>query len=280
MKKLFKTAVLFLAAGFLLVSCKKDEQRITLESGTPPVLRASGAPALVLTSANASAPAIKFDWTNPNYRFTTGVSSQDVTYTLEIDTTGANFSNPRKQEVAISKDLSKEFTVKELNNLFGVSRLNLMENRPHNVEFRVKATLAGGAAPLYSNVIKMVITPYLDVAVPVPTTGELWATGDAFASGWANPLGNPYDVSQKFTRVSNTLYELTVAMPGGGNYKLLQDNGRWDTQYHMLPGGTWAGGDFEKRDADPGFPGPPATAPGTYKITVDFITGKYTVVKQ
>jgi starch-binding outer membrane protein SusE/F len=124
----------------------------------------------------------------------------------------------------------------------------------------------------------MVITPYLDVAVPVPTTNALWATGDAFTSGWSNPLGNPYDVSQKFTRVSNTLYELTVAMPGGGNYKILQDNGRWDTQYHMLAGGTWSGGDFEKKDADPGFPGPPVA--GTYKITLDFITGKYTVVKQ
>jgi hypothetical protein len=31
------------------------------------------------------------------------------------------------------------------------------------------------------------------------------------------------------------------------------------------------------RDADPGFPGPPTA--GNYKISVDFITGKYTVVK-
>ena len=259
-------------------SCEKEENKVVLESATPPVLTASTAGPLVLNIADAAKPAIRFNWTNPNFRFNTGPSSQDVTYTLEVDTTGANFTNPLKQEISTAKELTREITVKELNSLFTAARMNLVDGIPHNIEFRMKASLANnGAAPVYSNVIKMVITPYLDVAVPLPTTNSLWATGDAFASGWANPLGNPYDVSQKFTRISNTLYELTVQMPGGGNYKILQDNGRWDTQYHMISGGSWSGGDFEKRDADPGFPGPPTA--GNYKITVNFLTGKYTVVK-
>jgi hypothetical protein len=199
-----------------------------------------------------------------------------VSYTLQIDTTGANFTNPALQEISIANDLSKEFTVKDLNTV--LTKLNLLENIPHNVEFRLKASLAGGAVPLLSNVIKIVITPYLDVAVPIPTNGTLWITGDAVGSGWSNPLGNPYDVNQKFTQVSNTLYQLTLPMPGGGNYKLIQQQGNWATQYHMLPGGTWSSGEFEKKDADPGFPGPPSA--GTYKITVNFKTGKYTVEKQ
>ncbi|HEU0109885.1 MAG TPA: SusE domain-containing protein [Flavisolibacter sp.] len=276
-----KNKISFIFLSFLLlmmISCSKEENIIYYEGGTPPVLSASSSEPLVLVIGNANSSAVRFDWTNPNYNFTTGTSSHDVSYTLQVDTAGSNFTNSRKQEVSISKDLSKTFTVKELNSLFGVSKLNLAEGMPHNVEFRLKASLAGGAAALYSNVVTLEITPYLDVAVPVPATGELWATGDAFASGWANPLADPYDVSQKFTRISNTLYELIVDMPGGGNYKILQDNGRWDTQYHMLSGGTWSGGDFEKKDADPGFPGP--SVAGTYKITVDFITGKYTVVKQ
>jgi hypothetical protein len=273
-----RLSVLLLSSLLVMaLSCKKEENKIVLESGTPPSLTASSTAPLVLTNGNAANMAVRFNWTNPNYRLTTGISSHDVTYTLQVDTTGADFKGARRQEVSIAKDLSKEFSVKELNALFGITKMNLVDGMPHNIEFRVKASLVGGAAPLYSNVIKMVITPYLDVAVPIPTTGALWATGDAFASGWANPLGNPYDVSQKFTKISNTRYELTVTMPGGGNYKILQDNGRWDTQYHMMPGGTWSGGDFEKRDADPGFPGPPVA--GTYKITVDFITGKFTSVK-
>lgn len=263
-----------------LGSCEKEENMIYYEGGTAPVLTASTTAPLVLTGANAANTALRFSWTNPNYRTTTGVSSLDVSYTLQVDTTGSNFTNPRMQEVTVSKDLSKAFTVKELNALFGGGplQMNLAPGMAHNIEFRLKASTVSGAVPLYSNVIKTVITPYLDVAVALPTTGDLWATGDAFTSGWANPLGNPYDVSQKFTRVSSTKYELVVDMPGNGNYKLLQDNGRWDTQYHMVAGGTWAAGSFEKKDADPGFSGPPTA--GTYKITVDFVTGTYTVVKQ
>ncbi|MEI9912099.1 MAG: SusE domain-containing protein [Bacteroidota bacterium] len=276
MKNKFSILVL-LSVLVLIFSCKKQEDIIYYEGGTEPVLSASSAAAMVLSKTNENNFALRFDWTNPNYNITTGLSSHDVIYILEADTTGANFTNPHKAQVSISKDLSREFTVKELNSLFGIKQLNLLEGIPHNIEFRIKSTLVGTAVPLYSNVVKMVITPYLDVAVAIPTAGTLWIVGDATTNGWSNPLPAPYVASQKFTKVSTTLYELTLAMPGGGNYKLIQENGVWGTQYHMLTGGTWSGGDFEMRDADPGFPGPPTA--GNYKISVDFITGKYTVVK-
>jgi hypothetical protein len=130
-----------------------------------------------------------------------------------------------------------------------------------------------------SNKITFTATPYAPPAeVEVPAAGTLWATGNAFGSDWKNPLPAPWDVTQKFTRVNNTLYTLTVAMPGGGNYKLIQEQGVWGSQYHMIQGGTWESGKFRKRDAEPGFIGPPTA--GTYKITVDFQFGTFTVVKQ
>jgi hypothetical protein len=67
-------------------------------------------------------------------------------------------------------------------------------------------------------------------------------------------------------------------MKGGGAYKMIQEQGNWGTQYHMLNGGTWEGGSLEKKDADPAFPGAPTA--GTYKITVNFQTGTFSVVKQ
>lgn len=276
MKNITTRLLCALSLAFLIASCKKDEYKIFLESGTPPTLAASTTGPLVLTGANAQNQAVTFNWTNPKYRFTTGVSSQNVTYVLEVDTLGANFKSATKQEVSIANDLSKTFTVKELNAV--LSRLNLVENKQHNVQFRLRASLINGAAPLLSNIIDMKITPYLDVAVPVPAAGNLWIVGDATPNGWNNPLQAQHVNTHKFTRVSTTLYELVITLPGGGAYKLLQDNGVWGTQYHMLPGGTWSAGDFEKRDADPAFPGPPS--PGTYKITVNFKTGQYTVVKQ
>lgn len=126
--------------------------------------------------------------------------------------------------------------------------------------------------------LKYTVTPYaIPPKVAPPTNGTLWITGDAAPSGWSNPLEAPHNQNQKFTQVSPTLYELTLSMPGGGNYKLIQIQGDWGSQYHMLAGGTWESGDFEKKDADPGFPGPPVA--GNYKISVDFQRGKYTVTK-
>jgi len=275
MKNILKYLFGLVAVIAVFTSCKKDENRITLEGGTAPALSASSTTPMTLVLGNANNFALRFNWTNPNYRLTSGLSSQDVNYTLEIDTAGANFTNPKKQEISVAKDLTTSFTVKELNTV--MTKLEVLEDMPHNIEFRLKASLPGGSAVLYSNVIRMMITPYLDVVVPIPGAGNLWMTGDAASSGWSNPLGAPHVTSQKFTKVSNTLYELIVALPGGGNYKLIQENGQWGSQYHMLAGGTWAGGQFEKRDADPAFPGPPTA--GNYKITVNFKTGIFTVVR-
>lgn len=259
----------------VLAACKKDEYKDYYEGGTAPTLSATVSGGPVLVQADSLKTYLKLNWTNPNYQFTTGISSQDVSYILQIDTAGANFTSPGKVEVSIARDLGVSYNVREFNQI--LTKMNLMENMSHSLELRVKATLGTGALPLYSNVYKMNATPYLDVAVPIPASGNLWIVGNATANGWNNPLGAPYDVSQKFTRVSNTLYELTLTMPGGGGYKLIQENGKWDTQYHALAGATWDSGLFEKKDSDPQFPGPPSA--GTYKISVNFKTGKYTVVK-
>lgn len=269
---------LLVVLSFLLVlgACKKDENKIYYEGGTAPVLTASSTTPLVLNRANAANNAIRLSWTNPAYRFTTGISSQDVNYVLEVDKAGQNFRSAVKQEVSVAKDLGVTWTVADLNGI--LTKMDLPENVAHELELRVRSSISGGAVPLYSNVIKLTVTPYLDVAVPVPANGNLWMTGDAAPSGWSNPLGGTAETAQKFTKVSTTLYELTIALPGGGNYKLLQDNGNWGTQYHMLTGGNWESGSFEMRDADPGFPGPPTA--GTYKLSFNFKTGRYTVVKQ
>lgn len=279
MKKIIIACFSLMTAAFLMQSCEKDENKIFFEGGTEPVLTAStAAVALLPPPANEAAEAIRFSWTNPEYQFTTGLSSQDVTYRLEFDTAGANFGSNSKYTTTIARDLGRAFSVAELNGILGNS-MGLPFGRQYRMEARVISSIGTEAVPLTSNVVAFTATPYAPPPkVPVPTNGTLWMTGDAAPSGWSNPLGAPYDVSQQFTRVNNTLYELTVALPGGGGYKLIQTQGDWGSQYHMLAGGTWAGGSIEKRDADPAFPGPPSA--GTYKISVDFQKGQFSVVKQ
>ena len=267
----------FLLMLFAIGSCKKDENIIYYEEGTAPALTASKTGSIPLSFATQDEEAVKLKWTNPDYKFTTGISSQNVNYLIEIDTVGSNFTNPNRQSVSVSQELERSFTVSQLNDYL-LNQLVLVPGMSHNIEMRVKSTLGSSSVPLFSNVLQFEVTPYaIPPKVEPPTNGTLWITGDAAPSGWDNPLLPPEDVSQQFTMISPTLYELTLNMPGGGNYKLIQEQGVWGTQYHMLPGGTWEGGDFEKKDADPGFPGPPTA--GSYKIQVDFQRGKFTVKK-
>lgn len=265
----------------LFASCKKEENKVYFEGGTAPVLTSSvnggTVPMTFLTKDNR---AVKLSWTNPNYQFTTGASSHDVSYVVEIDTAGSNFTNPDKKVIGLTNDLSLDITQNSLNDYL-MNQLLLAPGVPHNIEIRVKSTLEDGSVPLMSNVVKFTATPFTaPPKVDPPTNGTLWITGDAVAgagySAWSNPIPAPYDVNFQFTQVSSTVYELTLDMPGGGGYKLIQEQGDWSKQYHMTTG-TWNAGDFEKKDSDPQFPGPPTA--GTYKITVDFQRGKYTVVK-
>jgi len=278
MKNISKFVFLLFILTTLIWSCSKDENKIYFEGGTAPVLTASKT-AIALSFANASNEAITFSWTNPNYQFTTGISSQNVSYVLEIDTTGANFTNPNKKALAISQDLSQTISVGTFNDYL-LNQLVLVPAKPHNLDIRIKSTLTNSSVPLFSNVLKYTVTPYaIPPKVVPPTAGTLWIVGSAVASGWSNPLPAPYDVSQKFTKVSETLYTLTVPLIGGANgYKLIQTQGNWDTQYHALDGTVVTGGDFELKNSDPQFPSPAAS--GTYKITIDFQRGKYTVVAQ
>ena len=278
MKNIFKFVFLFFLLTALVWSCKKDEHKIYFEGGTAPVLSASST-TIPLSYANAANNAVTFSWTNPEYKFTTGISSQNVSYVLEIDTTGANFTNPNKKELAISQDLSQTITVANFNDYL-LNQLVIKPGKTHNLDIRIKSTLTNSSVPKYSNVLQYTVTPYaIPPKVVPPASGNLWIVGSAVASGWSNPLPAPYDVTQKFTRVSETLYTIIVPLIGGANgYKLLQINGDWNTQYHAIDGTVVSGGDFELKNSDPQFPSPAAS--GTYKITIDFQRGKYTVVAQ
>lgn len=283
MKNIYKILLGTIALAGVIYSCKKDENKIYYEGGTDPVLTASSTTPMVLDKNNQNDFAIKFTWTNPEYQFTTGISSQDVTYTLQFDTVGANFTSPGKQEKAIAKDLSVSLTVKELNGF--LSKMELKDGIAYNMQIRIKASLINGSVPLYSNVLQIRITPYLDFAVEPPGTpqmnydnGDLWVIGDCFGlPNWTNPLPSPQDVTHKFTKIDKLHYELTIDFVSSGGYKMIQTQGVWATQYHAITAGAALSGDFEKRDADPQFASPGA---GRYKIEVNFQTGKYKLTPQ
>jgi starch-binding outer membrane protein SusE/F len=283
MKNTIKLLAGLIITAMVFVACKKEINSVTYQGGTAPVVTATTLGPVVLTKADENKVWATFTWTNPNYQLSTGLSSHDVTYTLQFDTTGSNFTTANPQEIVVSKDLSRAVTVKEINT--AMTKLGLKEDIAHNMEVRIRATLPNISAPLYSNVLKAVITGYLDVAVTLPqnlptpnvNNGDLFIVGSATAGGWNNPV--PV-LTQKFTRLANnTTYEITVALIGGQQYLFLPKNGDWGYKYGNTCGtdgcNSSTGADFQVGGSN--FGGPSAS--GNYKIVVDFKLGKFTVTK-
>lgn len=278
MKKISKFILLSALVITTLWSCKKDENRDYFTGGTAPVLSANKN-AINLSFVNKDQQAIKLVWSNPDYKFTTGTSSQTVSYMIEIDTTGANFTNPNKKTIAISSDLSLSFTQGELNDVL-LNQLNLKPTIPHNIEIRVTSTLNNNSVPLTSNVLKYTVTPYaIPPKVTPPASGKLFITGSATPASWQCGCGEAELLTQKFTQVSPTLYVLpSITLTGGNSYLLLPVYGSWSAKY----GGTGGnnsnnvnGDDFRENGSD--LLAPPVS--GNYKIEVDFQRGKFTVTK-
>jgi hypothetical protein len=275
MKKIINQSLFLMGLILLATACKKDENKVVFEGTDAPIVLSSTAPAtLVLKITDKANTAINFSWNNPGFKFNTGVSSQDVTYTLQIDTTNSNFTNPKIQEKSVAKELATSLTVGELNSL--LLNMNLQFGVSHNIEMRIKAALSNNAVPVYSNVLKYTITPYLDVKYPVPT--NLYITGSATPVGWQCACGEAPVTTQQFTKVNDYTFELTLALSANNEYLLLPVYADWGAKYGFTgDGGTnnVLGDSFKPSGNNIKAP----TVSGNYKITVDFKTGSFSLVK-
>jgi starch-binding outer membrane protein SusE/F len=290
MKRYLNKIMLTAAIGLLVFSaCKKDEAKVYYEDGTAPVLTSTSAAGdtIPLPVTDTTAFAVTFSWTNPNYQFSNGISSMNVTYYLQVDTVGANFSSPNMQTVAINSDLSQTFSVSSFNALLG-NGLQLSFGQPHNIQVRVESFLqpftssTAVAAPLYSESLNYVVTPYAPPPkVAPPKSGTLFIVGSAIAvSGWNNPISPASQVPiQQFTQVSPTEYKLTVPIIGGGEYKLIGVDGSWTDQWSVATNDDPTaifGGPFVYNGNN--CLAPPTS--GSYLIDVNFQTGMFSLTLQ
>lgn len=279
MKKILKFTGLLFIVAIVMMSCEKQENKIYYEGGTASLLSANKSTSIPLTFATKDNEAITFNWTNPNYSFTTGVSSQDVNYIMEIDTL-ASFTSPGKISVSVAKDLTKTFTQSEFNDLL-LNTLQLVATRAYTIRVRLKSNVAGSASTeLMSNVLSFQVTPYaIPPKVLPPSTGKLFITGSATPASWQCGCGEAELASQKFTMITPTLYELpSINIVAGGSFLFLPQYGSWSAKYGYTGAGNTnnpLGDDFKDGGNDLKAP----DVGGLYKITVDFQRGKYTMTK-
>lgn len=271
--KYFNSKIYYLLlAACCLLSCEKEEDRVTFQGGNSPELIPSTTSDLVLTKPKENYSALQFQWTNPEYEFSNGANTQDVIYTLEIDKEGEDFKSNKRIGIGFTRDLATSFTVKDLNNT--LSAMELEDYVPHNFEFRVKATLANGSVPVYSNVVTMKVTTYLDVIFPVPA--KLFITGGATPKGWMAG-GDAPDAAQEFTKINTYTFQITsVVLAANGPFLFVPVYGNWDNKYGFTgakEANNVTGDSFKPAGED--IKAPAATK--AYKITVNFKTGKYSV---
>jgi starch-binding outer membrane protein SusE/F len=279
MKKIIKHLFFLSMLAALVASCKKDEHKIFFMGGSNLVLSSSvTSDTLPLSYLNKDNAALTLKWTNPNYEFTTGISSQDVNYQVEIDTTGSNFTSPKKQTISVNKDLSLSITQGQFNDYL-LNQLQLTPGIAHHVEIRVTSFLKNSSEPMMSNVLKYVVTPYaIPPKITPPSTGTLFIVGSATPGGWSNPM-TVDPKTQQFTQVSPTLYTITIMLTGGGEYKFIAVNGSWNEQWSIASADDPTevnGGDFVFNGANVLAP----AASGKYTISVDFQRGKFSVTPQ
>lgn len=257
-------------AGVLLLACESEENKVTFLGGTDPVLTVSSTTTLALSKTQENYTSLQFQWTNPMFQFSNGVNTQDVYYTLQIDTLGANFSNPKMVQLSYPRELATTFKVRDLNT--ALSGMELKDDVPHNFQFRIKATLGSSSASVYSNVVGITITTYLDVVYPVPD--KLFITGAATPAGWMGGGDAPV-AAQEFTKVNAYTFQITsLQINGTSPFLFVPVYGNWDKKYGFT-------GDKEKNNPNGDTFRPdgsdflsPATTKA-YKITVNFKTGKF-----
>lgn len=226
MKKIFKNIGVLALTMFVLASCKKDEQRLTVSPGEAPVL-ASSSSALVLTKETAADTVITFSWNDYNVVWSQPELSVGIAkYTLEIDSAGQNFASP--YEIDMTGKTAGKYSGADFNALL-VNRLQLPVDKESALELRLKTMVSENSTPVYSNVIGMKVTPYL--VSTVPDYPSLFVVGSH--QGWS-PATAPAIRSAK----NDGAYEGFVNFPEAKTEFKLNTARDWDHPAYGAGAGT------------------------------------------
>jgi hypothetical protein len=174
MKKITKSIIALFAVVALSCSVEDVQDRPIIEGIDSPVLTAPTAgAAYVLSPANAADQAERFTWKSANFG-----GDVQVNYVVEMDKKGNGFKTPKEIGSALPSENQVSVSVESMNG--AALGLNGIPFAPGEYEVRVKAS-AGSIAPMYSNVVGIVVTPY------TTESPKLWVPGGyAKASGYPN----------------------------------------------------------------------------------------------
>lgn len=245
MKNIFNNIILLTFLAFIQVACEKDQTLTVAKSNATASTLTSTKTSIVLNEAGANQEAMTFSWNATDYGFNAATN-----YSLEFGKKGTNFANGKTVDLGSSKE--SKLTVAALNAI--ANQIGLEGFKAGEMEARVKANIGGGLEPVYSNILIIAVTPYLDK----PPYQTLYLVGDATEGGWSNTAATPI-----FRNPADPfLFTFTGAF-NQGHFKFLGVLGQWAPMWGSNGSGGVA---FRNTEADPD--------PATFQIMT---AGYYTV---
>lgn len=164
---------LFLSLILAFSACTDDDKVFFYaDQAEPGTLNELSSSSYVLDPLKANDAFEKFVWGKTTYNF-----DAEVTYTIQADIEGKNFSSP--EGVTSTPDLTAEVKTADMNRAANklIEKYALNEGSQQKIEFRVKASAGNDKTAQYTNIVSAFITPYTNVEYP-----KVWVIGDY--CGW------------------------------------------------------------------------------------------------
>ncbi len=155
MKKNILRLSALLFSLILIASCTDNEVKYMAQlPKTGDFKLKSSSDSIILRDTMASThTAIAFNWDSLVYKVST-----PVTFTLQMDTANGNFANPLEEDIPLNT-----YKTAYTDSIFNKKMQNLLKLKPNiasHVQVRVKANLAFGNLPVFSNTLNLSVTPY------------------------------------------------------------------------------------------------------------------------
>lgn len=248
MKRIFINIILLGLVAFLQIACEKDETLTVAKSDAEPAKLSATKTTLTLDEADADQDAVTFSWTAADFGF-----SAAVNYSLEFGKKDSNFVNAKTIDLGNSKE--RTMTVGALNAIANGIRLKGFV--ANEMEVRIRADIGGTVKPVYSSVVLLNITPYLDK----PPYQTLYMVGDATVGGWDNKAATPM-----FRATDNVFLFTYTGKFKKGYFKFLGTLGKWAPMWgRSSSGGVF----FRATEADPDPDAFEVQTEGYYTVTLN-----------
>ena len=156
--KRFSIILMLVLFALALLSCDSDLQKVHYdEASSQPAILFPIEASYVLNDLQADAPAITFTWQKPQINYPASVTTD-----LQIDVSGNQFADARTF-ASTKTDNAYALSTADLNMVINqLLKENDLSTDALSVEFRLVSTLSASQAPLYSNVVSTLVTPYAE----------------------------------------------------------------------------------------------------------------------